>query len=78
MTSFNSGISIAKSNREHKVIVRIGWRVIVTSFALNCMHIQAVVHVTQAFTKIAPLQWQQIIMSLLGGIQLLKQMQTSS
>ena len=33
------------------MIIGIGWRVVVTTFALNCMHMQAVVHVTQAVTK---------------------------
>ena len=39
---------------------------------------QAVLHVTQAVIKTAPLQQQWIIMSPLGGMQLLKQLQTSS
>ena len=42
------------------------------------MHMQAVVQVVQAVTKTAPLQQLQIAMSLLGGMQLLKQLQTSS
>ena len=33
------------------MIVGINWRVVVTTFILNCMHIQAVVHVTQAVAK---------------------------
>ena len=32
-----------ESNRGHKVIVGIGWRVIVIILTLNCMHMQAVV-----------------------------------
>ena len=47
-TSQNSRRSIAESNRENKVIVGIGWRVVVMTFTLNCMHMQAVVHVMQA------------------------------
>ena len=47
-TSRNDGISIAKSNREHKIIVGIGWRVVVITSTLNCMHMQAVVHVMQS------------------------------
>ena len=77
-TSRNARRSIAESNREHKVILGIGWRVGVTTFALNCIYMQAVVHTTQAVTKTAPLQQQWIIMSPLGGMQLLKQLQTSS
>ena len=77
-TSFNTKISIAKSNRRYKVIVRIGCRVVVASFILNCMHMQAVVHAMQAVTKTALLQQQWIIISPLGGMQLLKQLQTSS
>ena len=50
-TSQNARRSIAESNRYHIVIVEMGWRVVVTTFALNCMHMQAVVHLTQAVTK---------------------------
>ena len=55
-----------------------GWRVVITIFKLNCMHMQDVVHVMQAVTKTALLQQQQIIISLLGKMQLLKQLQASS
>ena len=55
-TSGNAGRSIAKSNREYNVIVGIAWRVVVTTFALSCMHMQAVVHVMQAIAKTALLQ----------------------
>ena len=33
------------------MIVEIGWRVVVIAFALNCLHIQAMVHVTQVVIK---------------------------
>ena len=52
----NARSSIAESNREHKVIVGVGWRVVVTTFVLNCMHMQTEVHVTQAVKKTALLQ----------------------
>ena len=55
-TSSNASISIAKINKGHIVIVKIGWRVIITPFVLNCMHIQAVVHVMQAVAKTTLLQ----------------------
>ena len=42
------------------------------------MHMQAVVQVTQVVTKTAVLQQQQFAISLLGGMQLLKQLQTTS
>ena len=54
-TSCNARRSTVESNRGHKVIVGKGWRVVVIIFTLNCMHMQAVVHVTQAVTKTAPL-----------------------
>ena len=50
------------------MIVGIGWRVVVTNFAANCRHMQAVVQVIQAVTKTAPLKEQQIAMLLLGGM----------
>ena len=77
-TSSNARRSIGESNRGHKVIVGAGWRVVVTILALNCMHMQAVVQVTQVITKTAVLQQQQFAISLLGGMQLLKQLQTTS
>ena len=76
-TSPNARRNITKSFRGHGVIVTIGWRVVVSIFALNCRHIQAVVQEMQAVAKTAPLQQQQITRSLLGGMQLLKQLQTS-
>ena len=36
-TNRNVRRSIAESNREHKAIVGISWRVVVTTFTLNCM-----------------------------------------
>ena len=77
-TSYNAKISIAKSNRGHKVIIKKGWRVVVAPFAVNCIHMQVVVHIAQAATKTTLLQQQQIIMSPLGEMQLLKQLQSSS
>ena len=74
VTSSNVRISIAESNREHKVIVGIGLRVVFTTFVFNCMHMQAMVHVIQAVTKTALFQQQWIIMSPMGGKQLLKQL----
>ena len=50
-SSQNARKSIAKSNREHKVIIGIGWMVVITTFTLNCMHMQAVVHVIQTVAK---------------------------
>ena len=50
-TSQNAKRNIAKNNREYKVIIEIGWRVVVTTFALNWMYMQAVVHATQAVIK---------------------------
>ena len=64
--------------RGHKAIARTGCRVVVIIFAINCMHMQAVVQVTQAVAKTAPLQVQQFAISLWGGMQLLKLLQTSS
>ena len=55
-TSSNNRISIAENNRGHKVIVRIGWRVVVTTCALNCIHMQVVVHIMQAVAKTILLQ----------------------
>ena len=77
-TSRNARESIVESNRGHKVIVGTGWRVVITTFKLNCIHMQTVVHVMQAVAKIALPQQQTIIMSPLGGIQLIKQMLTPS
>ena len=68
-TSQNTIKGISKSNSEHKLIVKIGWRVVAIVFTLNCMHMQAVVHVIQAVAKTAPLQQQWIIMSALGRMQ---------
>ena len=48
------------------MIVGTGWRVVVTIFSLNCIYMQALVQVTQAVAKTAPLQQQQITKSLLG------------
>ena len=58
--------------------VGIGWRVVVATFTLNCIPMQAVVHKMKAVTKTALLQQQWIVMSPLDRIQLLKQLQTSS
>ena len=77
-TTSSARRSIAESNSGHKVIVGTGWKGVVTIFALNCMHMQAVAQVTQAVAKTTKLQQQQCTKSLLGGIQLLKQLQTSS
>ena len=74
----NARRSIAESNKRYEVIVGIGWRVVVTNFALNCMHMQAVVQVMKVIVKTTPLQQQQIAISLLAGLQLLKQLQISS
>ena len=68
----NARINIKDSTRGHGVIVRIGWRVVVTIFALNCMHMQAVVQEMQAVAKTAPLLQQKITRSPLGRMQLLK------
>ena len=46
----------AKSKRGHKMIVRTGWRLVVIIFALNCMHMQALVQVLQVVAKTALLQ----------------------
>ena len=56
------------------MIVGISWRVVDTVFALNCMLMEAVVQATQNTAKTALLQQQWIAMSLLGGMQLLKQL----
>ena len=37
----NARRNITKITRGYKVIVRIGWRVVVSIFALNCMYMQA-------------------------------------
>ena len=63
---------IEESNRRYKVIVAIVWRVTVTISALNCIYMHAVVQVTQAVARTAPLQQQWIAMLLLGGMHLLK------
>ena len=47
----NARRHITESTRGHGVIVRIGWRIVVPIFRLNCMHIQAVVQETQAIAK---------------------------
>ena len=61
------GKALKKADREHKVIIGIGWRVVVTTFTLNCMHMQVVVHIQhKLLTKTALLQQQQIIISPLG------------
>ena len=77
-TSFSVRKSVTKSTRGHKMIFETGRRVAVIILSVNYMHMQAMVQVTQAITKTAPLQQQQITMLLLGGMQLLKQLQTSS
>ena len=48
--------SIKVSSRGLKVIVGIGWIIVITIFALNCMHMRAVVQVTQAVIKSTLLQ----------------------
>ena len=53
------------------MIAGTGWKVVDTIFALNCMHMQAVVQVMQAVAKAYPLQQQQIAMSLLSRMQFL-------
>ena len=55
-TNPNARRNIVKSNRGHKVIVGTGFKVAVIVFALNYMHMQAVVQVMQAVTKNASLQ----------------------
>ena len=60
------------------MIVRIVWGVFVLFFSLNYRHMQAVVQEMQAVAQTAPLQQQQITMSPLGGMQLLKQLKTST
>ena len=60
------------------MIVGTGWRVVVTILAVNCIYMQALVQVMQTVAKTALLQQQQFTTSLLGGIQFLKQLRTSS
>ena len=52
----NARSNITEIIRGHGVIVRIGWRVVVPIFALNCRHMLAVVQEMQAVAKTAPLQ----------------------
>ena len=71
-TASNARRNITESTRGHRVIVGTGWRVAFSIFAFNYMHIQAVVKEMHVFAKTSPLQQQQITISLLGGMQLLK------
>ena len=73
-TSHSAKRRTKDSKRGHKVIFGIDWRVFTTMFVLNCMHMQAVVQIMQAVTKTALSQEQKFAISLLGRMQLLKQL----
>ena len=51
-TSPNARRNITESTREQKVIVGVGWKVLVPIFVLKYMYIQAIVQEMQAIAKL--------------------------
>ena len=73
----NAKRNITESTKGYRVIIGKSCKIVVPIFALNCMYIQAIVQEMQVVTQIVLLQ-QQITKSLLGRMQVLKQLQTSN